>query len=163
MNFEIPNCTREEWMATIKPYQRDIITAMLASNSNDTEKTVAAYLSANGPENTKPFGGVVVDGSSKTFFDRFKDEFDKFVCGHNDYKQYYPKLETGTSNIQIMLVSSISAAIGSALGINASFLAPAVVLFLSVVGNMTRNAYCANKCSCVLPQKKSGGENAGIA
>jgi hypothetical protein len=153
MSFEVPNYSLEEWIGILKPYQKQAMDILLAANPHDLEKVAENYLSANGPTNTVPFGGAITDGNTKTFFNRFKAEFDKFVCGHEDYKQYYPQLEAKSADIRLLLVASISSAIGTVIGISGTLITPAIVLLLSIVGKMTRNAYCADKGCCTITKQ----------
>lgn len=143
MEFELDNYDINTLKGNLKKYQIDIIEELL--KENDVEKSIEIYLSANGPSTTIPFGGLPSQVNSKPFKDRFKEEFDKFICGHPDYAPFYPKLSKTAGNYSTLIISSISSAVGASLGLSAALISPAVVLALSLIGTMGRKAYCANK------------------
>jgi hypothetical protein len=130
--------TLDEWLSVLKPYQINSIKALI--NTHGEEKAAEIWISANGPSNIAQFGGV--HQTTQPFFDNFKTEFRKFVCGHPDYESYRKQLDSQSEIINAIYVSVISAAIGATLGFAAALLAPAVAILLSVIGKMGVKAYC---------------------
>ncbi|MGI6446826.1 MAG: hypothetical protein ACOX2I_14215 [Candidatus Ozemobacteraceae bacterium] len=143
MDFELDNYDYNSLKNCLKKYQVNILDEIL--KKNDMESAIEVYLSANGPSTTIPFGGQPSQENSKPFINRFKDEFDKFVCGHPDYAHLYPKVSKTAGNYSTMIVASISSALGATLGLSAALISPAVVLSLTLFGTMGRKAYCSNK------------------
>lgn len=136
---EIENIKSEEWLNELKPYQKNSISILI--NQYGHEKAAEIWITSNGSSNNVPFGGKFQD--SKPFFDRFKIEFQKFICGHSDYDNYRIELGAETPVVKTLYISMISSAIGATIGFSATLLAPAVAILLSTVGQMGLNAYCA--------------------
>lgn len=136
--MDIPNNTVQDWIAELKPYQTSSM-AFLVEN-HDEEEAIKRWLSANGPTATIQFGGA--GNSPEPFFDRFKEEFRKFVCGDESYEKYREQLLAETPIAKSIYISCISAALGATLGYAATLLAPAVAVMLHIVGAMGVNAYC---------------------
>lgn len=140
IDLEIPKYEIDEWISILKPYQREIIINLV--DRYGAEEAINQWMMANGPVDTVKFGGMPDNEKSK-FSDRFKDEINKFICGHPSYSKYreeYLKLNEGTKTA---LVTSISSFLGAKLGVSVSILAPAIVLTLYLVGKMGINAYCS--------------------
>ena len=138
--MEIPKYELNEWIEVLKPYQQKIVLQLV--NENGIEDAIDKWLEANGPCNTVKFGGVSENQGDK-FADRFKLEINKFICDHPSYEQYREEYSSFNSETKTVLVSSLSALLGSKLGVAASVLAPIVVLTLYLVGTMGKNAYCS--------------------
>lgn len=136
---EIENIKSEEWLNELKPYQKNSISILI--NLYGQEKAAEIWITSNGPSNNVPFGGE--SQNTQPFFDRFKIEFQKFICGHSDYDSYRKKLGAETPIVKTLYISMISSAIGATIGFSATLLAPAVAILLSTVGQMGLNAYCA--------------------
>jgi len=136
--MDIPSHTIQEWIAELKPYQSNSITMLVESHGY--EEAIKRWLSANGPTSTIPFGGA--GNSPEPFFDRFKEEFRKFVCGDESYAKYREQILAETPIAKSIYISCISAALGATLGYAATLLAPAVAVMLHVVGAMGINAWC---------------------
>ncbi|MEK6788615.1 MAG: hypothetical protein AABY68_06660 [Pseudomonadota bacterium] len=137
--IEVPKIDMSEWVAELKPYQSSSINQLLAEHSE--EETIKLWLSANGPTANIPFGGANLP-SSEPFFDRFKNEFRKFVCGDPAYEKFREQLLAQTPMAKSIYISAISAALGATLGYAATLLAPAVAIMLHLVGTMGINAWC---------------------
>jgi hypothetical protein len=135
---EIENIKLTEWLDELKPYQKISINVLI--DQFGEEKAAEIWITSNGPSNNVPFGGD--SQSSQPFFDRFKFEFQKFVCGHPDYEIYRKKLGVESPVIKTLYISMISSGIGATIGFSATLLAPAVAILLSTVGQMGLNAYC---------------------
>lgn len=137
----IPKLGLDEWLNELKPYQRELIKNLVENYGE--EVAIEKWLSANGPSDTIQFGG---DGNVEPFLQRFKDEFNKFICGHEDYKKERKEYETYGEEIRTMMVASIAGAIGAKIGIASAIISPIVVLSLYTVGKIGLNAYC-KECS----------------
>lgn len=137
---ELENITLNEWLGELKPYQMESMTTLIEVYGE--EQAAEKWLSSNGPINNVPFGGESNKEDTKLFFDRFKGEFKKFICGHPDYKKYREKLGTESPIIKGMYISVISTALGATFGFSAALLAPAVAILLASVGKIGLNAYC---------------------
>nr|WP_240923667.1 serine protease [Psychromonas sp. SA13A] len=96
-------------------------------------------ISAQGPNSTVGFGG---GGNPEPFYDRFCEEFRKFVCGHESYEQVRQQLGMESNIVKGLCITTISSAIGATLGFAATLLAPAVAALLYLVGQMGVNAWC---------------------
>lgn len=137
--MEIPELELDEWLTVLKPYQRELITNLV--DQYGVEEAINRWIIANGPANTVKFGGVA-NGQDVSFLDRFKDEINKFICGHPSYdkeREEYLNLNGGT---KAALVSALSSFLGDKLGASVTFIAPIVVLTLYLVAKMGKNAYC---------------------
>ena len=108
MEFEFDDYDINHLKVNLKKYQISIIDELLKTNTAD--RAIEIYLSANGPSTTISFGGIPAITNSKPFTDRFKDEFDKFVCGHPDYSAFYPQVTKAAKNYTTMIIASISSA-----------------------------------------------------
>ena len=135
--IEIPNENLDSWLQCLKKYQRDAIQILVEEHGEDLAPK--KWLSAKGFSNTIPFGG---QRDTKPFFDNFKSEFKKFICGHPDYEEERKKLADQKEIVSALVISTISAAIGSVLGMAGALLAPAVAVMLYIVGKMGTKAYC---------------------
>lgn len=133
----IENSSLDEWLDTLKPYQQSTIRAL--TSSNDEVEVAKKWLSAQGPSSTVGFGGI---SNPEPFFDRFMDEFRKFICGDEKYAEFREKLGSESSVVKAVYVSVISAALGATLGFTAALLAPAVAILLHAVGKVGLNAWC---------------------
>lgn len=136
--MELPNATIGEWVSELKTYQANSINQLL--NDHDPEEAIKLWLSANGPTTTIQFGGA--SDSPEPFFDRFKAEFRKFVCGDEAYDSFRTQLSSEAPVAKTIYISVISAALGATLGYAATLLAPAVAIMLNLVCTMGINAWC---------------------
>ncbi|RUT79643.1 hypothetical protein [Ancylomarina longa] len=136
---EIEKIELNEWLSELKAYQRNSIEALIESYGE--EEAAEKWITSNGPSNNVPFGGES-NRDTKPFFERFKVEFGKFICGHPDYEEYRKKLGAESPIIKSTYIAIISAALGATLGFTATLLAPAVAILLASVGKMGLNAYC---------------------
>ena len=135
--LQIPDADIAEWLGVLKPYQRTTLEGFLEGAT--PEQAAERWLGSTGSPNIIPFGGP---HDTKPFWERFKDEFRKFVCDDNAYLEEKKALDTQGPIGKAVLVSAVSAAIGATIGYSATLLAPAVTLLLCAVGKMGRNAYC---------------------
>lgn len=136
--MELPNATMDEWVSELKPYQANSINQFLSEH--DPEEAIKLWLSANGPNTTIKFGGS--NDSPEPFFDRFKEEFRKFICGDESYEEFRAQLSAETPVAKTIYISIISAALGATLGYAATLLAPVVAIMLNLVCTMGINGWC---------------------
>lgn len=135
MNIE--KASFEEWLEPLKSYQKSTILEL--SNQHGVEDAIKLWLSAQGPCSTVGFGG---DTNPEPFYDRFLDEFRKFMCGDSSYETIRQQLGMESTLMKGVCISAISSALGATLGFAATLLAPAVAALLYLVGNMGVNAWC---------------------
>ncbi|WP_438461973.1 hypothetical protein [Marinomonas sp. PE14-40] len=136
MNIE--NASFEEWLEPLKSYQKNTILEL--SSKHGVEEAVKLWISAQGPKSTVGFGG---GSSPEPFYDRFLEEFRKFMCGDSSYEEVRQQLGMESNLVKNVCIITISAAIGATLGFAATILAPAVAALLFLVGQMGVNAWCA--------------------
>lgn len=135
--LQVPDADIAKWLGVLKPYQRTTLETFLEGAT--PEQAAERWLGSTGSPNIIPFGGP---HDTKPFWERFKDEFRKFICDDNAYLEEKKALDTQGPVGKAVLVSAVSAAIGATIGYSATLLAPAVTLLLCAVGKMGRNAYC---------------------
>lgn len=135
--MELPTSTLEEWLVELKTYQKTSIEQLVVLHGE--EEAAKVWLSANGPANTATFGG---EKNTEPFWDRFREEFRKFVCGHESYAKFHEQLGGQAPIVKVIYISAISAALGATLGFTATLLAPAVAIMLHLVSQIGLNAYC---------------------
>ena len=140
VTLEIPQIELEEWLEVLKPYQRSTIESFLEKSS--PEETARRWVSSTGSPNVAQFGGRL---NSEPFWDRFKEEFNRFICDDDAYTKEKALLHEQGAVANYILVSVISGAIATKLGFVASLFVPAVALMLSVVAKMSANAFCASR------------------
>lgn len=88
--IEIESLSLNECYQYLKPYQRNIIEQLVEKYG--IEKAAEEWINARGPMQTVTFGGVVEDANNKkNYWNRFKNEFDKLICGHPDYQEEQDK------------------------------------------------------------------------
>ena len=141
MTEKIDDITLDDWLLELKKYQRDSISALIKEFGE--EEAISKWLSAQGPKDNVPFGGIQSQ-NSKPFLDKFKSEFKKFICNDPEYQEERKKLNVESPVIKALYISVISSALGATLGFAATLLAPAVAIMLSIVGRIGINAYCKN-------------------
>lgn len=127
-----------DWLAELKPYQRSTLQVFLATST--PEEAAERWLSSTGSPNIVPFGGP---HDSKPFWNRFKEEFRKFVCDDDAYVEERKSLIAQGPVSTAVMISVVSATIGATIGYSATLLAPAVALSLCAIGKIGVNAYCS--------------------
>ena len=136
--FQIPDAEVGAWLEVLRPYQRSTLEVFLQGAS--PEAAAERWLGATGSPNIVAFGGTK---DTKPFWDRFKEEFRKFLCDDDAYVEEKQALTSQGIVSKAVLVSAVSAGIGATIGYSATLLAPAVTLLLCAVGKIGRNAYCS--------------------
>lgn len=135
--IEVPESDLEEWIGELKPYQREALDEIM--KEMEAEEAAKKWLTSQGPEDIISFGGT---RDAEPFWDKFKSEFKKFLCKEDEYVEFKREIRQKSNVTKQLLISSISAAIGSTIGFAATLLAPAVAVMLNLVGHMGVNAYC---------------------
>lgn len=142
--IEIENIPLEDWLKSLKPYQRNFIEQLVAIYGE--EKAAEEWINARGPMQTVTFGGVTEDADNKiNYWNRFRNEFDKFICGHTDYQDEHDKFVAAGNPIGLGAVAYIADWIAPAVGMSTAILIPAIALVLSTTAKMGVKAYCATK------------------
>jgi hypothetical protein len=136
--IEIPNLELSEWLDDLKPYQKVQIEELISLNNE--EVAAEKWLSANGPSNTIQFGGRT--NETKPFYDNFKKEIAKFLCGHSDYDEQRKQLSSEAPVTKVVLLTIVSGVVATQIGVLQSLIVPAVALILHLIGKMSINAWC---------------------
>jgi len=84
------------------------------------------------------------DAPTPTLLDKFQIEFKNYVCGSVKYKDEQKETDELAKMTKTALITMISTAIGTTLGVMGTIIAPAVVLALMVVLKMGQAVYCDN-------------------
>ena len=137
MSFDVPVAKLDEWLSELKPYQKNTISELLKHLS--PEEAAEKWITASGSGNIIPFGGA---RDTRPFWDRFQDEFKKFLCDEKAYANDKKALFSEGPIAKALLISIVSAAIGATIGYTATLLAPAVAILLFTIGKIGLNAYC---------------------
>lgn len=138
--MEVPNYKLNEWLEVLKPYQSEIVQQLV--DKYGVEEAIDKWILAKGPMNMVKFGGSGEEGREK-FTQRYKNEINKFICGHPDYSEYRCEFGKINESAKTIIVSSLSSFIGSQLGVSGAILAPIIVLSLYLAGKMGVKAYCS--------------------
>lgn len=127
-----------DWLESIPKYQREIVSDLL---EHSTPEEAASIWLDSSTENNSPFSS---DGTNKKYSEYVFKEIHKLLCGNPTYSEERNELNTIIKNngSKEAVISCISAAIGSQLGLAAAFVAPAVVLLIITAGKVTVNAWC---------------------
>lgn len=136
--IQIPDGDIGDWLSELKPYQRSTLQVFLATAT--PQEAAERWLSSTGSPNIAPFGAP---HDSKPFWNRFKEEFRKFVCDDEAYVEERKSLTAQGSVGKAVMISIVSATIGATIGYSATLLAPAVALSLCAIGKIGVNAYCS--------------------
>lgn len=137
MSIIIPEGSEQEWLSELKPYQRSTVDCFL-QNAN-FEEAAQLWLSTTGSPEIIQFGG---EKDPEVFWNRFSQEFFKYICDDSAYKDEKEALYSEARITRDLLIASVSATLGSALGLAATLLAPVIVLMFLHITKIGRNAYC---------------------
>ena len=127
----------ENWLDALPAYQKKRVRELI-QDSGSVEDAAKKWLSAS-PEHTFPFGA---EQGRSIFLEKVRDEVEKFLCGHDDYEEERKKLLSSADLIQTTVVSSVSAAIASVIGVAAAYVMPVIVLVFMMMGKISLNAWC---------------------
>lgn len=144
MSLSIEPIAIEDCIASFKPYQRKLIENLVAKYG--AEGAAEQWLTSRGPCQTSTFGGTPQEqNQTPNYWSRFKEQFDKFICGHPDYdKERAAFISTGKP-LGLAGVTGIATWLGPIIGMSPIILAPAVALLLTVTSKMGVKAYCVTK------------------
>lgn len=144
MSIEIDNITLEECYSILKPYQRRIVEMLV--DKYGVEGAAEQWILAKGPCQTSTFGGERhYDKQQNDYWTRFKYEFDKLLCGHQDYEIEREKFVNTSKTIGLAGITAISTWIGPLIGLSPVLLVPSIALLLTTVSKMGIKAYCSVK------------------
>lgn len=142
--IEIDKLSLEEWLTCLKPYQQDAIKKLVASYGE--EEAAKAWLMATGPIQTATFGGVNKNfEDSPIYWNRFKNEFDKLICGHPDYHEEQKKLLGMGKTIGLGCVTNVANYLAPIINMDPALIVPSLVLVLHITAKMGVRAYCSTK------------------
>lgn len=130
----------EDILGSLPRYQADNLKYLLDNNSED--KTVELWLNSQGPSQTTAFGGDINRQGNKTYYQCFKHQMNRLICGHPEYKAEYNKFIGEGRSMSIATASAIGAWLAPIIGLLAIVVIPAVELFLHTTFKVGRNAYC---------------------
>lgn len=131
----------EEWVTALPGYQGTMINSLLAEGL-DPEEAARRWLTA-AADNTFPFGGEKKDRGA--FYDKLVEEVEAYVCGDPKYETEREGLFGEKGLARTYVVSTVAVGIAPALGVSATFLAPAVALVLASIAKITLNAWCSSR------------------
>lgn len=127
-----------EWVEALPSYQRSHIERLLATQ--DPIEVATLWLSASGPADTAPFGGV--RAGAARFYDNLLLELQKLFCGGEGYEEDRKQLGQAANAGKLVIVGSISTLIAPHVGAAAAVLGPAIAITLGVVGNAGKASIC---------------------
>ena len=127
-----------DWVDALPSYQRDHITALLASAG--PIEVAEIWLGNTGPKDTAPYGGVKVVAAR--FYDNLLVELQKLFCGGADYEADRQNLGNAAGAGKLVIVGTISTAIAPHVGAAAAVLGPAIALTLGLLGNAGQSSIC---------------------
>lgn len=130
----------KEWLNTLKPYQKNIVTEFL-KDTDDYHEAAEKWLTSS-PDQTVPFGTKSGKINKEQFKDKLVDEIEKFICGDPKYESERNDLLSQADLTQTAIVSSVSSAIAPVIGTSAPFIIPVVVLVFMVISKISKNAWC---------------------
>lgn len=132
---------RETLISCLERYQQILVRDLIANTGGDFNKAADNWLSAS-PSNTAQFGGE--HKRSSLFREKVFEEVEKFICGCDEgrYDNAREELSKQGDMTKEAIISLMSAAIGSTIGVAGAFIAPIIVLILLSIGQITKNAWC---------------------
>lgn len=134
----------EELISSLENYQQDLVRVLITASNGDYSKAADNWLSAS-PANTVQFGGEHKKPS--VFREKVFEEVEKFICGCDEgrYDNAREELNKQGDLTKEAIISVMSAAIGSVIGVAGAFIAPIIVLILLSIGQIVRNAWCETR------------------
>lgn len=141
MTLNLPDYSDAEILETLKPYQQGLISQLLVEHHGDAEAVAKIWLSASGPLDLRQFGGEQAPGGD-TYYQLFRAEFREYVCGGKTYENDRAQVMKVVKPVASYVVTAISLAIASTLGIAVGLIVPGVALMLKMVGKIGVSAYC---------------------
>ena len=130
------------WLRTLPQNERDFVSDLLASNPSEKKvsETIQFWFSNITTLNINTI-------RNEEFYMKVKKELFMFLCGDPKYDLERKRIKfiNETLNWEFLLVSFISAALGSQLGITEHFIAPVVVIIFIMISKISINAWCEMK------------------
>ncbi|OME02643.1 hypothetical protein BSK54_10315 [Paenibacillus odorifer] len=130
-----------DYLSILPNYQKRNIDALLTQGKSFDE-VAEILLSANGPENTFPFGTV---NGTNTFFENLKKELESFFCNEDSYTDEKRKLLAEFNAGELTVITVFTGYIASSLGAAISYILPAVILILKSMLKMGQRAWCETR------------------
>lgn len=110
------------------------------------EKAAEEWITTVGPLQTATFGGDSFDKvDQKRYWIRFREEFDKLICGHPTYEEDLKKILFTGKSLGTGAVTYIATIIGPVIGMAPAILVPPIILLLHTVTKITVKAYCTTR------------------
>lgn len=133
--------SNDDMIASLEPYQQELVKSLISYTDGDYNKAADFWLSAS-PSNTYKFGGE--SNRSSIFREKVLDELEKFICGCDEgkYDSDREELSKRGDLTKEIIISFLSASIGSTIGVAGAFVAPVIVLLLLDSGKIAKNAWC---------------------
>lgn len=140
--IEIESLSLDEWYTCLKPYQKNIIEQLVAKYGE--ERAAEEWLTARGPIQTATFGGAV-SNNTDNYWNRFKLEMDKLICGHPNYENERKKFSSAGKSLGLGAVTALSTWLSPIVSVSSAILVPSIILVLHTTSKMGINAYCSTK------------------
>ena len=139
--IEIDNISLDEWYTCVKPYQQTILRQLVSQFGE--ERAAEEWLTAKGPMQTATFGGSQSnEADTENYWNRLKEELDKFICGHTDYEKEQKKFLAVGKGVGIGAVSGIATWLSPIIGLAQPIILPALILLLHTASKIGVKAYC---------------------
>jgi hypothetical protein len=137
----LENIEPDFWIDTLPAYQRDSVRQMRAKGV-PYEQIAATWIAAS-TSTTAPFSSGNVPPPDLGFIEKLQAEVRAFLCGDKRYDADRKKLLASGGQLQMVVVSAMSAAIAPTVGSVAVVVLPLIALILATLGKFSLNAYCA--------------------
>lgn len=139
MTLNLPVYSGDELVGALKPFQQGLVSELL--KEFDEETAAKMWLSSSGPLDLRQFGGEQ-KSSGEPFYQRFSAEFRTFVCGGERYEKERSELMRVVKPAASYVITVISVAVASVLGVAVGLIVPAVALLLKLIGKIGLNVWC---------------------
>lgn len=130
--------TREQWLEILDSRDREAIEDVLRHTNDDALLAATTWVEMATTEETIPHG----TGPHQSVARVFVAEFHEFLCGNDPRYDAVRKEAGGSLHPQVAAASTLSAALGSHIGIAAAVVAPALTLLLIAASTASREAIC---------------------
>lgn len=137
--FNLPDVSLDEALATLKPYQQSSLTELISAHGE--EDAAKIWLASNGPGGIEKFGSSIQ--SPKPFWEKVNIEFRLFVCGDDKYEKSRQQLSELSEKHLKTIITGISVAIATTVGVAAALITPVITILCYLAGKIGVNAWCA--------------------
>jgi hypothetical protein len=135
--------TIDDWLVDLKPFERELAQQLLLKYEGDGLAASIDWLSASGPSDTAGMGAFTLNVLPRA--ETFKREIVKLVCGRDpDYAAERNRLSTQFGVTTTGFAAAVAGVIGPAVSLSPLVLVGPIALVLATVGNVGRNAWCAD-------------------